>query len=90
MVIARAVYEAFLFDGRDDDVFGLGYAEGIFSNKASGDFPGGYERVVEAYYNAQLTPWFAFGPSLQYIVNPGGTNDVQDAVVFALRASMAF
>ena len=79
-----------LFDGRDEDVFGIGYAEGAFSDQASADFLGGYERTIEAYYNAQLTPWFTVGPSVQYLTNPGGTDNVKDAIVVALRASMTF
>jgi porin len=79
-----------LFDGRDDDVLGVGYAEGSFSDQASADYLGGYERMFETYYNVQLTPWFTFGPSMQYIVNPGGTDNVQDAVVIALRGALTF
>jgi len=79
-----------LFDGRDDDVFGLAYANGIFANSAASTYPEDYESVIESYYNAQITPWFIFGPSIQYVANPGGSNTASDAVVFGLRASMTF
>jgi porin len=78
-----------LFDGRDDDVFGVGYGQGFFSNTAA-DYTKDYESVCEAYYNAQITPWFVFGPSIQYVANPGGSNTAKDAVVFGLRAQMTF
>ena len=78
-----------LFDGRDDDVFGVGYGRGFFSNTAA-DYTKDYESVCEAYYNAQITPWFVFGPSIQYVANPGGSNTAKDAVVFGLRAQMTF
>jgi porin len=78
-----------LFDGRDDDVFGVGYGRGFFSNTAS-DYTKDYESVCEAYYNAQFTPWFVFGPSIQYVANPGGSNTAKDAVVFGLRVRMKF
>jgi len=78
-----------LFDGRDDDVFGVGYGRGFFSNTAA-DYTKDYESVCEAYYNAQITPWFVFGPSIQYVANPGGDKTIKDAVVFGLRAEMTF
>jgi porin len=79
-----------LIHGRDDDVLGLGYAHGTFSNDASATYTEDYESVWEVYYNAQITPWFAIGPSLQYISNPGGVNTAKDAVVVGLRAAITF
>ena len=81
-----------LFDGRDDDVFGLAYAHGVFANTAASSYPSDYESVLEAYYNAQITPWFVFGPSIQYVANPtGGEGSTsKDAVVFGLRAQVTF
>lgn len=81
-----------LFDGRDDDVFGLAYARGVFADRAASDYPADYESVLEAYYNAQITPWFVFGPSIQYVTNPtGGEGSTsKDAVVFGLRAQITF
>lgn len=79
-----------LFDGRDDDVFGLAYAHGVFADTAASTYPEDYENVVETYYNAQITPWFVFGPSIQYVANPGGSNTAKDAVVFGLRAQITF
>jgi len=81
-----------LFDGRDDDVFGVGYSHGTFSNAASSSYPEDYESVLEAYYNAQVTPWFVFGPSIQYVANPsnGDGTTSKDAVIFGLRAQMTF
>ena len=79
-----------LFESRDDDVFGLAYAHGVFANSAASTYPEDYESVVEAYYNAQITPWFVFGPSIQYVTKPGGSNTAKDAMVFGLRAQMIF
>jgi len=79
-----------MFDGRDDDVFGMAYAHGVFANSASSTYPEDYESVFEAYYNAQVTPWFVFGPSIQYVANPGGSNTAKDAVLVGLRAQMTF
>jgi len=81
-----------LFDGWDDDVFGLAYARGVFANRAALDYPADYESVLEAYYNAQITPWFVFSPSIQYVANPtsGEGSTSKDAVVFGVRAQMTF
>ena len=77
-----------LIEGRDDDVLGLGYAKGIFSTEAG--YADAFESVVEVYYNAQVAPWVAVSPSVQFVDNPGGDNAVEDSVVFGLRAQSAF
>ncbi len=79
-----------LFDGRDDDVLGLGYAHGCFSDKANITYTEDYESVAELYYSAQITPWMAISPSVQYVGNPGGNEDVSDAVVCGVRALITF
>jgi porin len=76
-----------LFEGRDEDIFGLGYSRGTFSNYDAANYPEDYESVVEVYYNAQITPWFHLSPSIQYITNPG---TAPDATVFGLRAQVTF
>lgn len=81
-----------LFEGRDDDVIGIGYSHGSFSDDDAANFPSSYESVFEAYYNAQITPWFALGPSIQYVANPsdGEGTTAKDAVVVGLRAQVTF
>jgi carbohydrate-selective porin OprB len=78
-----------LIDGRDNDVFGLGYANGIFSNKAKDTYPKDHESVFEAYYSMVITNWMTLSPSVQYIKNPGGT-DTPDATIIGLRAQVTF
>jgi len=79
-----------LLEGRDDDVLGVGFAHGVFSDMASSTYPEDYENVLELYYNAQISPWLNVSPSIQYIVNPGGTKGTSDAVVLGLRLQMRF
>jgi carbohydrate-selective porin OprB len=45
-----------LIEGRDDDVFGVGFAQGIFSDRACLTYTDDYESVLEVYYNAKMTP----------------------------------
>jgi porin len=77
-----------LVEGRDDDVLGLGFAKGIFSTEAG--YTEDYESVLELYYSAQIAPWIAVSPSVQFIDNPGGDTTAGDAVVVGLRSQMAF
>ena len=79
-----------LIDGRDDDVLGAGFAQGFFSDRASGTYTDDYESAFELYYNAHFTPWLNISPSVQYITNPAGSGTVSDAVVLGVRAQMSF
>jgi len=83
-----------LIDGRDEDVFGAAFAQGIFSDRSGANDGSGYsedhENLIEVYYSAAVTPWLSISPSLQYVSDPGGTNAGRDAVVLGLRAQMTF
>jgi len=83
-----------LSEGRDDDVLGVGFAQGIFSDYAGAndgeDYTENHESALEVYYNARITPWLSLSPSIQYIGNPGGDKTVSDAVVLGLRAQLTF
>ena len=79
-----------LIDGRDDDVLGVGFAQGMFANSSSDEYPEDYESVLETYYNAMIAPWFTLSPSVQYIANPAGAKTGKDVVVFSLRAQFTF
>lgn len=78
-----------LIEGRDDDVLGVGYSRGTFSNRDTEEFPEDYESVIEIYYNAQITPWFHLSPNIQFVSNPGGSS-AKDATVLGLRAKVTF
>lgn len=77
-----------VIDGRDDDVLGLGFSQGIFSNRAG--LAEDNETVTELYYNAYVNDNLSLSPSIQYVASPGGTSGNGDAVVLALRAQMSF
>ena len=79
-----------LLEGRHDDVLGVGFAQGFFSDKASLTYTDDYENALELYYSAALTPWLNISPSIQYITNPGGADGASDAVVFGVRMQMRF
>lgn len=50
----------------------------------------GAEMVLEASYQCQVTPWLIVQPDLQYVITPGGTRDVPNALVIGARASIVF
>jgi porin len=79
-----------LLDGRDDDVLGVGFAHGTFSDSADAAYTDDYEAVVEMYYNACITPQLNISPSVQYVMNPGGDKTVSDAVILGVRAQLIF
>ncbi|OHB63830.1 MAG: hypothetical protein A2Y76_11800 [Planctomycetes bacterium RBG_13_60_9] len=71
-------------------MLGAALAYGIFSDQASASFPEDRKTVVETYYNARLTNWSAVSPSIQYITNPGGNRDMDQAVIVSVRAQISF
>jgi porin len=79
-----------LLDGRDDDVLGVGFAHGTFSDKASATYTNDYESAFEVYYSVQIAPWLVISPDFQYVTNPGGDGSISDAVVVGVRALMVF
>ena len=46
--------------------------------------------VVEFTYQARITPSLVVQPDLQYIINPGGTTDLNNAFVIGARAALTF
>jgi carbohydrate-selective porin OprB len=49
-----------------------------------------YEMVYEVGHRFQIIPSFYVQPSIQYIQNPGGTGDIDDAVVLGAWIGAAF
>jgi porin len=79
-----------LLAGRDEDVLGLGFAQGVFTDEASVPFTADSESVLELYYGVLVRPWATISPGIQYISHPGGDRDVGDATVLGVRAQIAF
>ena len=48
------------------------------------------ETTIELTYLMQVTPWLALQPDLQYILRPGTTPDVPNALAFQLRIEMSY
>jgi len=84
--------------GRDNDVAGLAvlYTEFSADYTSSAFNPNGpgathkAETVLEATYNAAITPWFNLQPDVQFIFNPANAPTSATAVVIGARVVVAF
>jgi porin len=85
-----------LFPRRHDDRTMLHFIYGDISPDYSRSvhIPGGgtaeAEEVVEFAHRFQVTPWSYFQPDIQYVINPGGTGDIPDAVVIGAQMGVTF
>ncbi len=73
-----------LTPSRSNDQIGLSFASANFGNVHKRS-TSGRDVVIEAVYNAVLTPWLSIQPDVQYVVNPGGNPAPADAVVIGLQ-----
>jgi porin len=74
------------FSARPRDVAGFSPQYAHISPEAG--LPQFYELAIETFYKFQVTPWAAFTPDLQYIINPGG--QYPNALVGTLRLTVNF
>ncbi|MBN1817168.1 MAG: carbohydrate porin [Sedimentisphaerales bacterium] len=79
-----------LFEGRDSDVLGLGFVQGVFSDETGSGFAEYAETVYELYYEIKMTQSLNITLDMQYVTDPGGTNLYDDALVLGTRFHMTF
>jgi porin len=90
-----AIYQG-LLSSRPLDQLILGVVHGWFSDdyaesvRASGGGSPKTESVVELGYRVQLTKFAYAMPEVQYIMRPGGTGDLDNALVWGLRLGVTF
>jgi porin len=77
------------FEGRNDDFTGLLVSWVDLSDDDAAGFESD-ETVIEFFYKIQITPWMSVKPDLQYVINPSGREDIDDAVVGILRVEVSF
>lgn len=76
--------------GRDEDEFGAAFAAAFTSDSYRRRVGAtGAEIAVEASYRAQLSPWLALQPNIQYIRRPSAAPDVANALVLGMRAEIS-
>lgn len=65
-------------------------ATGSLTQLAPGTKAAGFEMVIETTYQAQITAWLAVQPDIQYIIHPGASQDIPNAFVLGVRATVTF
>ena len=90
-----AIYKG-LIPTRDDDYTCFGIVYGKFSSNyarsvssGGGGYPG-YELVFECNYKIQINKFTFFQPDLQWVVNPGGTGNIPNALVLGAQMGVTF
>ena len=89
------VYQG-LIPSRDNDMTTFGVAYGQFSDdyaSASEAALGGYadyELVFEWGYKVQLSKFLFVQPNIQYVINPGGTHTIPNALVLGAQCGVTF
>lgn len=76
-------------DARQNDSFGVYLSLAELSEADGAGFEDD-EFVVDGYYRWELTPAVYLQPEIQYIVNPSGNPDIDDALVAGLRIGVVF
>jgi porin len=85
-----------LFPGRERDHSMLHFIYGDISRDYARNVrkPGGRlaesEKVIEVAHRFQLTPWSYFQPDIQYVIDPGGTGDIPNALVVGAQMGFTF
>ena len=90
-----AVYRG-LLPGRDRDAAILGFAYGKFSDdyadmvEETGRGRPEHEIILEAAYRYEFTKFAYVQPGLQYVIRPGGTGNIGDALVLGVQMGIKF
>ncbi len=90
-----AIYKG-LIPTRNEDYACFGIVYGKFStnyarsvSESDGGYPS-YELVFEANYKIQINKFAFFQPDLQWVVNPGGTGNIANALVLGAQMGVTF
>lgn len=81
---------------RDDDVTGFEIVYAKYSDKIKesqqsvGASPQKYELMFEFTHKVMITKWMYMQPDLQYIISPGGTGNIDDALVLGFQFGLTF
>ena len=77
--------------GRDQDVMGIGIAQGRISGELRDVAPfAPAETLLEMYYRIYLTPWAAITPDFQVVLSPGARRDEDAAFIAGVNFVLMF
>ena len=78
------------FAKRNDDVLGVGASWVDLSDDSSLEFGKSSEIAVELFYKFQVGSNLSIKPDFQYIINPGGSSELNDATIASVRLALTF
>jgi porin len=73
--------------GRDNDIASAGVIYGGFSRYVPRTTA---ETVIEANYQFSVTRWLSIMPDLQYVIRPGGSSAIGNALVLGTQVAISF
>jgi porin len=76
-----------LLPRRDDDLTALAVYHGAFSDRLQDQSA---ETVIEANHRFQLAPWLYVTPDFQYVIQPDGRSDIDNAAVLGGEIGIDF
>jgi porin len=80
-----------LLQGRDDDIAGIAVTYNHASSKYQQYNPSAnHQTQVEATYRAQVKPWFALQPTIQFFSHPNMDATRKDTWIVGTRADISF
>jgi porin len=85
-----------LLPNRDDDRTVLHFIYGDISNdfarasRRRGGALADSEKVIEFGHRFQITRWSYIQPDIQYVIDPGGTGDIENAIVIGAEMGVTF
>lgn len=94
-IMGGLVYKG-LIPTRDNDVTGFELVYTKYSDKLKesqqsvGSSPQKYEIMFEFTHKIMITKWMYMQPDLQYIIQPGGTGNIDDALVLGFQFGLTF
>jgi porin len=94
-IMCGLIYKG-LVPQRDDDVTGVEVVYAKYSDKIKesqqsvGAATQKYELMLEVTHKIMITKWMYIQPDLQYIVSPGGTGNITDALVLGFQFGLIF
>ena len=75
---------------RTEDVSGFGLTWVDFTDEPAAGFDEPSELVIECFYKIQFNPFLSIKPDLQYVIDPGGNANLDNAFVPGLRVDASF
>ena len=75
---------------RAEDLSGIGFTWVDFTDEPAAGFDDSFELIIECFYKVQFNSFLSIKTDFQYVVNPGGDSDLDNAGVPGIRVEASF